>query len=243
MHYGKVWKRDIDSLCTLVRSWSIDYKDWKKHMKYHANDLIACWKSNLESQCKRLDENLFSRKRFSWVFWQHRCLSNNLRLNDVDVVRACLLNRQTVYKVCKKLQRHLHVPAMQWYTASMSNHVYKFMGSGELTEAMIKCGEELICPVCIEKIHKCETSIKNVLALRCGHVICTDCALHMWGVHNSNGTMYNLLAFANAHGARCPVCREKNVCSSSSGARLIKTSCIEEKSTFNSSRSRWLELL
>lgn len=192
MKHGKtlaewVHRHHIRSDCIL------SYKQWKKRMEYDSENLKLIWRSELIRECKEIDRRIFR----SHIF----CISQP---NPEFQLELCDMNRQSVYKLCKKLQKKLNIPAMEWYAHCMDESI-RFLCSPEravLTYTVHKSTWE--CPICME--HD-----KEWLFMRCGHHVCTQCALYMWNVHSLKGVVYNLLSIANRR-ANCPICRAAHPC-------------------------------
>ena len=108
-----------------------------------------------ETGTDRVEHNLFSKGPLGF----HAGLANDFAL-------ICAMNQKTLYKICKKLDRHLlgTSEAKNWFRGILKRSRYRF-----LQAVTMICGKDLPeCPVCLE------TPPKQVV-YPCGHSVCIDC--------------------------------------------------------------------
>lgn len=215
MKYSKKLKQDLQSIPITLRENCISYKLWKKrcnavssHFK-DVQDAIA----TLNSECAAVDKYfhvlyrqwLKSRNSTCFHLLNAFCLVMSSRTNEevhftiADILNYATINAMTTYKICKKLQKAYKTrQSVIWLTETRALHRYAYMGSKYLTHLSLVMKHSFECPICME-------DKTELFVLKCGHFACTKCTLEYAGVHNMNGTWFNLLKYA--HKKDCPFCR------------------------------------
>lgn len=102
MKYGKELGIKLRVLPWYVRMMCIDYKLWKK-MPLHC---CGGWIHKLMWDC-------------------YKCETLNKTYAN-DTINK--MNVQTLYKVCKRLQKRYDIPAMMVYTRILKSNQFKFIG-------------------------------------------------------------------------------------------------------------------
>jgi hypothetical protein len=195
MKYGKKWRQDISELPTNARQVCIHYKCWKERI---ANCERSNWSQILEEECMMVDKYIFE-KKFRIPFL---CCGN--MITPEAKLKMCEFNTRTLYKVCKKLDKKLQVPAMEWYTHAIHTQKYKFVRSSQRTYLELVVAQfPQECPICL-----CE-DIKTWVIMRCGHYFCIGCIIKMWRLH-TRGTVHNILLATNLTYKTCPICQVKD---------------------------------
>lgn len=200
MKYNKEWKRCID--LDEVDPWvAISYDKWKQRIKEGHIHFKLNWKLKLEAECTRIDERLFG------MGFIDKCLVMHTKPSNAEKIKASDLNKRTLYKICKKLDKKLLKgrDAMNWYKCAISERRYMFLGSAELCRIKLALGEVQDCPVCFERV-----TTKNCAITRCCHIFCVDCAEKMWNLSDYFGfkSINRKMAAASQYGATCPLCRQ-----------------------------------
>lgn len=119
------------------------------------------------------------------------------------------LNSTCLRKICKRLSKRMATPLFwAWFQHVQAQRKYAFMSPMHQAACAVKCGQvPRECPICLDD----DVVGRQALVLRCGHVLCCECALGMLGVSKKRGTFYNLVAYGaymQRAAARCPVCRD-----------------------------------
>ena len=109
MKYGKFFSSHITSYPKYIQDHCIDYIRWKKIIK----GSITSWKSKLESDCYKLDRFLYPR-----IFRTR--VPKNLMSN------LCLFNTNTLYKICKKIDKMYNNGAMEYYKYVLKSRRFRF---------------------------------------------------------------------------------------------------------------------
>lgn len=168
MKYNKEWKRAMAEY-EIPSKYVMSYDKWKRWIKYPTFSFLWNWKRNLYLQCDQIDEALFGNSHKPLV-----CISprSNTKLHGKDLVRACEINRVTLYKTCKKIDKKLlHTSeAKNWYQHLLQTKRYQFLGCQELLRARLVTNA-CECPVCFENL--CDS---NVYINHCCHIVCKICA-------------------------------------------------------------------
>lgn len=204
MKYNKEFKRLLETdefICKIPNTSTVvlSYDKWKKRIKCASVHFVLNWRLFLTKECIAIDQAIFSKHQPCSSTW-FGCMRQRSVLSNEQKVRLCEMNKRTLYKICKKIDKQAlkssAFVARLWYTNMMSNHVFKFLDSKELVEMKLKLGQITAdCPICFEPIQATSS-----IVTRCGHIICGDCCSHMWGASVS-------LAEASKKGMHCPLCR------------------------------------
>uniref|UniRef100_A0A6C0CTI3 RING-type domain-containing protein n=1 Tax=viral metagenome TaxID=1070528 RepID=A0A6C0CTI3_9ZZZZ len=188
-----------------LRQSILPYRYWKKYIKIHKdilnpNEIVA----TLDQQCKEAEQqfiqelyiNLYHPKSF------FKCCSLKPRVYPYDISHELIqfseINRLTLYKICKKLQKNGASNLLQYY----SNANYKFIASHELQYLKMKKQNPKECPICFEE------NANPYIILDCEHYMCLSCVLKMTNTETINATIYNKLYIGLERLKQCPFCRK-----------------------------------
>lgn len=206
MHFGKAWKEAIGVFPEHVQNLCIPYKTWKKWIAREPDRIKNHWQGILTKECHVVDKALFSSSRTSLF---PACFRTSL--SPTERFDLSVLNTTTLFKICKKLQKRLDVPAMEWYTHTMAAHRFRFTQSAQKTLLELSCRHALHieCPICLENFpvsfrkHERPTGI----IMKCGHTYCLPCIERYWNMSTINSpSLYVRLAIASRNNI-CPMCR------------------------------------
>lgn len=242
MKYGKEWKLWIATNNLQNTNYVLSYTKWKKIIHYKPKDILDSWQTVLYNDCKQVDKHLFSNNLINNLtnsFMNYFCINknnshnisknnDNLETNSNLVLSLCELNSKTLYKICKKLQKQLHLPAMLWYSNILSAHIFNFTGSAKKSYLNHKINpSNTECPICFYKYNEiAEYSSNNKtndinnnhigckynwIFLKCGHSLCMNCADSLWKMQYIRSNIYNKLANVN-NSVYCPICRFHGPC-------------------------------
>ena len=199
MKYNKEWKKYVD--LDEIDLWlAISYDKWKQRIKKGELHFKLNWRIKLEHECERIDNRLFNMGFVDKYIVMHQPVDNK------EKIKVCELNKKTLYKICKKLDKKLlkSHDAMQWYVNISRNKRYKFLGCSELCRIRLAMGEKAECPICFETV-----CLENSAITRCCHVFCTECAEKLWNLSKFFGykTQERKIMAAGRYGEKCPLCR------------------------------------
>lgn len=212
MKYSKKLKQDLQSIPSSLRDNCISYKVWKKRcnaVTSHFQDVQDAI-SALSTECAMVDKYfrilyrqwLKSKTNSCFHLLHTLCSRTNddMQFTITDILNYATINATTTYKICKKLQKaYKTCDSVTWLTETRALHMYAYMGSKHLTHLKLVMKHSFECPICMEE------DKTELFVLKCGHFACTKCTLEYAGVHNMNGTWFNLLKCA--HKKDCPFCR------------------------------------
>lgn len=215
MKYSKKLKQDLQSIPSTLREKCISYKAWKKRcnsLTLHFQNVQDAL-SSLSTECTIVDKYfrllyqqwLKSKNNTCFHLLHTLCSIVRTRTNEkmhftiADILNYATINATTTYKICKKLQKAYKTgESVTWLTETRALHMYAYMGSKHLTHLKLVMKDSVECPICME-------DKTELFVLKCGHFACTTCTLEYAGVHDMNGTWFNLLKYA--HKKECPFCR------------------------------------
>ena len=205
MKFGKAWKQGYDALPTSMRGYCIDYKRWKKLEDVPGAKLM----SMLEKDVTLVESKLSSwnRTRMRHEFMNCFCGGSEKESETVsDMLAFIELNAIATRKVCKRLNKRLHVPATTWFVDNSWRFAYCSKAQHEMLR-IISNGCLESCPICFEMIYQNEEG--SIVVTSCGHAFCSSCIRRMAGVETARGTLHNVLSWARHHGHafNCPMCR------------------------------------
>lgn len=197
MKYNKEFKRLLQTdevLCSLgpeASSLLLSYDLWKQRIKRPTIHFELNWRMFLNKECLSIDEAIFG-KPSCW-----RCFMARRNLADHEKLKICELNKKTLYKICKKVDKRLLKGESQLARAFNANantkFTYRFLGGKELTKLRIAVAKgvngDWDCPICFETL-----DCTNSVVTECGHAFCRACVDHMWQTNKKQATT-------------CPMCR------------------------------------
>jgi Zinc finger, C3HC4 type (RING finger) len=147
------------------------------------------WKDQLYQELKKCQRTLFPTLTLP-------CFQ---KLSDTEKLSLCELCSEAFRKACKKIEKHLQVPALSFYSKIISSYEYPFLGGAQRTA--LKHGA-IECPICFE-------TVSNYCILRCGHATCIQCTEKLWGNLQDTEQLANTaLVTQNT----CPICRAVLAC-------------------------------
>lgn len=204
MKFLNNWKSEVALLPEYLQSYVIVYKKWKKMSKFVDNN---------EEIINRLNnEVIYINKVFlHYVKKLYKpnyisCFSSH-KENVNDLYKFAILNKLTLYKICKRLDKRSKSHIFKsWLNDNYNN--FQFNRGVYLTRLYLDnqnldhTNDE--CPICFDKV----TNDKPFIILSCGHFICLDCILQMF-----NGDKHRALLYIIFHldeykkKTCCPVCK------------------------------------
>lgn len=197
MKFGKSWKFQSEELPVQLASRCINYKVWKKLVKtVRDHDSLL---HKLKSECKAVDKVMLTRQTSGVV-------CSLVRLSAQDIHNFAALNKQTLYKICKKLDKQLGTNKfMQWY----ATRPFAFLGGSQFTRLQLDATQHVDeCPVCYD--------IPNtVIILDCGHYLCIECFKDWFRIRGQRGMLWNVVMAVEEktkEKKRCPMCSKRNPC-------------------------------
>ena len=116
MKYSHILAKQLSKYEISIRKISFDYKKWKKLIKYDSEFIATNWKKRLNYDCKRID---------AFLFTKYPCLCN-YNIDPYINKELCYINMNTLYKICKKLDKKLKINAMDYYNHILKKNKYKF---------------------------------------------------------------------------------------------------------------------
>ena len=203
MKYGKYWKDQITVLPLQLQKTSLSYKNWKKIDGHNENILF-----DLTNQCKTASEiiieNINNESKSLSIF---QCKKRTVDI--VQLYKYALLNKQTLYKICKRLdKKNGSSQYSRWLREHYNDYAFNsgiYYKKMELENTRFSSSSEE-CPICLEEINnKIPFFITN-----CGHMICYPCTLLMFNITPKyRGRISVLINRRILYGNEqcCPVCR------------------------------------
>ncbi len=195
MKYSQHWKKEMDLLPMFLKHYCIHYKRWKKciNTPHKSNTYIDI----LEKDCLHVD-NIFT-----MYYNSYSKLNCFLKIIDKSLLlRFAILNKTTVYKICKRLDKLVNPSpnALQWMNMVQTKLKYNFLGGYMLTSLSIKLPIE--CDICFHNVN-------HIAVSKCGHYMCIECLEDMYKMRGKKGTFQNLVdSFYSEHKLTCcPFCR------------------------------------
>jgi hypothetical protein len=183
MKYCNYWKSQLNLLPNSLQKECINYKKWKK-----INSIDQDIYKILEDICCHVDKIFLKTKS-----------------NKNDLLTFANINKQTLYKLTKRLEKKYGHNIVEWYNNNKTK--YQFCKGYKVKRLDLEingCEEYKECPICLDE--KDEMIINN-----CEHIVCSDCFKKLYRIDNLNGTIFNLVnhsVFINHFVPKCPTCRE-----------------------------------
>lgn len=113
MKYSKRLANELQAYPSYIRERCLSYKTWKKDIKRYPYYMYGCWKNKVLRECKKLDVFLFPPL-------PHETLDTKI-VHDL-----CKINLNTLYKICKRLDKKLGVKAVNYYCTLLNNNIFRF---------------------------------------------------------------------------------------------------------------------
>lgn len=114
MKYAKILIDQLKLYDSQIKKQCLQYKKWKKEIKYNKEYIIRKWKSILIKECNSVDK-MFYKSCF-----------NNFNLPKITLNHLSFININTLYKICKKLHKKLKVDSMEFLNEIIKSRKYKF---------------------------------------------------------------------------------------------------------------------
>lgn len=125
MKYSKRLAEQLGSYPPYIRRNCLQYKKWKKDIKTHPYYMTGCWKNKLVRECKKLDTLLYPCQNRQFHF--PTCSVVHTEPIDPRIVRElCKINTDTMYKICKRLDKKLGINAFDYYCTLLRRNVFNF---------------------------------------------------------------------------------------------------------------------
>jgi hypothetical protein len=226
MKYCVIWKKSLESLPIQLRASCIPYKTWKKLSKgktKNEKELLEL----LHRQCKTTSDTF---RRFAkMIFRKHTFLGFFYRRTmrpDVsadELLMYAKLNKTTLYKICKRLDKRSHVKIFQsWLNTNYHN--YSFNNGVYLTRLNIMTNNcaTTECPICLMEF---DDETPRIIT-QCGHIMCNECLSNLFHLKGRRGILNNLIAVTDIEEhIQCPVCRHEHPCIGMSSANIWPACC------------------
>ena len=214
MKYGKYWKSWICSQDNSIQQHCIQYIKWKKDITHNPEKIKKNWKKMLYSDCKNVDMYVFPLINCNSCF----NLNKKVVLNDNKTrLQLCEQNQTTLYKICKKIQKRLNIPALKFYNDLLKAHIYDFTGSAQRTALSLETNDKIDCLTC-----KNEQKDNKFIIMRCGHIIHKSCAFKLWNITPSDNTRKDRYHLEKkSFEVNCPYCNEPVPCHPNLGSIII----------------------
>jgi len=208
MKYAKFLQERLQDFPDKIRKKCLPYKLWKKEISRNPISIKTSqsWKKELYNQCKRINRFIFP-------------YPNILCFNDTNVAtktrsELCILNSYTLYKICKKLEKKLDVPALEYLETLKTE--FPFIQSAEKTKLEIKANEGATYNP--TQCNQCNSPKDLYIIMRCGHYMCDTCATSKWDLKSFTHSELE----AKSYHVRCPECSAAVPCNLLLGAQLYK---------------------
>jgi hypothetical protein len=203
MKYGKYWKTQIADLPQQLQQTSLSYKNWKKIEGNDDNSLPI-----LTKQCTIASKTIIEYiKNDSKPLSIFQCKRRTFNISQL--YQYALLNKETLYKICKRLDKKNN---SSQYKRWLREHYNDFAFNSGIYYKKIELENNRFsssleeCPICLEEINdKTPFFITN-----CGHMICYPCTLLMFNITPKyRGRISVLINRRILYGSEqcCPVCR------------------------------------
>lgn len=115
MKYAKELAEKLKNYSITIRNKCLSYKKWKKMIKNRPEYIIEKWQKLLNKDCLKT-ERLF----------KHSCYSCNKTLDKSLEDELSIINSNTLYKICKRLQKLTNVNALEYLNSVIQSHKYTF---------------------------------------------------------------------------------------------------------------------
>jgi len=191
MKFEYLYINKIKEYSPYIRRNLFNYTLIKEYVKQGKITNYKQWKSILRYELEKCDELLYPNINCCW----YCCCYHNLTNDDTDQLSA--LCAVAFFKSCKKIQKYLNIPMMEYRESIINKHKYNFLGSAKRTNISLTASE-YECPICLDMK-------KNLLIMSCGHYLCKDCAETMWTPKINTLTGLTSAGLTSV----CPMCRCK----------------------------------
>ena len=203
MKYGKYWKDQVKVLPPQLQQTSLSYKKWKK-IEVNNDNIIPILISQCNIASKTIVDHINNDSKFLSIFQCKR------RTFDItQLYQYALLNKQTLYKICKRLDKKNNSNQYkEWLREHYNNFAFNsgiYYKKMELENNRFSSSLEE-CPICLEKIN----GQTPFFITNCGHMVCYPCTLSIFNITPSyRGRINVLINRRMLYGSNkcCPVCR------------------------------------
>lgn len=227
MKFCTTWRARRNAMPPILQAMCLDYKQYKKCSKsalleQEAVAIRAALLHDLDKVDEALSlysDSLFPRGPMSLFGRLFGCSVDASDQDDAQSIAHLMdfvsLNKACFYKICKRLHKRSNArPSfLEWHKEIISSDDYKFLSPLIRTTLAIQTGVRTLvteeCPICLDPLTSAPGD-PAALVLKCGHVLCTECALGMVNMAGANGTLHNRIAYGthyHPHSSRCPLCR------------------------------------
>lgn len=117
MKYAHALTKQLSKYDPYINKLCLQYKPWKKLIKYSPEYTLINWKKNIINECKNVDNLLYCNKC--------KCFLNK-KLDNNIIEHLCFINVNTLYKICKKLQKKLNINALEYLDEIIKTRKFKF---------------------------------------------------------------------------------------------------------------------
>lgn len=180
MKYCTLWKKQIQTLPYKLQTQCLNYKEWKK-----INNIDQTIYNKIDDACKNIDK-----------------IFTNYKLQKNVLYQFAVINKQTLYKLSKRLAKKTEFNVLEWYNNNKIK--YNFCGGYKLKRIDLEIHGFEECPICLE--------IQNTMIISdCGHVLCINCFKQLYHIDNLNGKLFNLISYSIYYNhviPKCPICRQ-----------------------------------
>lgn len=204
MKFGQIWKNELSSMPMFLQDKVINYKKYKKVSKATDTETIKNMITNDIKNCESVYRHIHKRATS-----KHNTCFARPPIDTQIVVRFAKLNKQCIYKLCKRIDKRNGVNVMTCFYNQilMDPRLHMFSRKEQVLLDIGSAFEtNTECPICLEQFHG------DVLVLDCGHIVCLDCSLGVHGAKHTKGTVHNRIAhgaYLNRNASKCPVCQSK----------------------------------
>ena len=206
MKFGKYWKKHNEELPNKLQQKTLCYKKWKKtNTEIHSENIIQ----NLTDECTIASNTIIEGVKHKKNISALSCMFNGnyQSFDTIQLYQYALLNKQTLYKICKRLDKKFECTQ---YKTWLQNHYNDFAFNGGMyyTKLSLESESEPTlneCPICLD------SGNLPFIITNCGHMICYPCTLLMYNITPKyRGRLSVLINRRNMYDDNqhcCPVCR------------------------------------
>ena len=115
MKYAKELTQKLNTYSNHIRNKCLQYIKWKKLIKTSPSYVKLNWEKILLNDCK-VTETLF-----------------NKTVKSDELLELSIINTNTFYKICKRLQKKLNISALDYMNFIIKSHKYRFTACSCMT--------------------------------------------------------------------------------------------------------------
>ena len=120
MKYAKTLSENLSIFPQPIRNGCINYSKWKVWMKVQPGFISRHWKSLIMKDCKRCN-------RFMYPYFTKSIIPDDQKFS------LGLINTDTFYKICKRLDKRFDVGAFEFYKHCIKSKKFRFTSSSLVT--------------------------------------------------------------------------------------------------------------